>query len=128
MAVVSFTRMDEGTKEDYALLHHLERDYIASLPDRPAAIALVGYHEPSAVFHLGQDILLLDVKQAALFMAEAPDGLAVIEGRHRAEFIQLSEQLKQQLAVSDTMVGVNLSKGRDIQLFFYQHVAGSKGR
>ena len=34
MAVVSFTRMDEGTKEDYALLHHLERDYIASLPDR----------------------------------------------------------------------------------------------
>ncbi|MGB1625995.1 MAG: hypothetical protein ACPHCL_07575, partial [Candidatus Puniceispirillaceae bacterium] len=94
---------------------------------RPAAIALVGYHEPSAVFHLGQDILLLDVKQAALFMAEAPDGLAIIEERHRAEFIQLSEQLKQDLGVSDTLAGTNISKGRNIRLFFYQHIAGSKG-
>ena len=34
MAVVSFTRMDEGTKDDYALLHALERDYVAALPDR----------------------------------------------------------------------------------------------
>ena len=101
--------------------------HIASLPNRPAAIALVGYHEPSAVFHLGQDILLLDVKQAALFMAEAPDGLAIIEERHRAEFIQLSEQLKQDLGVSDTLAGTNISKGRNIRLFFYQHTAGSKG-
>ena len=101
--------------------------HIASLPNRPAAIALVGYHEPSAVFHLGQDILLLDVKQAALFMAEAPDGLAIIEERHRAEFIQLSEQLKQDLGVSDTLTGTNISKGRNIRLFFYQHIAGSKG-
>lgn len=31
---VSFTRMEHGTAEDYALLHRLERDYIASLPDR----------------------------------------------------------------------------------------------
>ena len=105
---------------------HRLKNHIVSLPDRPAAIALVGYHEPSAVFHLGQDILLLDVKQAALFMAEAPDGLAIIEGRHRAEFIQLSQRLDQQLAVSDTLSGVNISKGRDIQLFFYQHVAGSQ--
>ena len=34
MKTVSFTRMDEGTTEDYAFLHGLERDYIASLPDR----------------------------------------------------------------------------------------------
>ena len=34
MATVSFVRMDEGTREDYALLHKLERDYIAALPDR----------------------------------------------------------------------------------------------
>ena len=106
---------------------HRLKNHIASLPDRPAAIALVGYHEPSAVFHLGQDILLLDVKQAAVFMAEAPDGLAVIEGRHREAFIQLSEQLNQQLAVSDTLQGTNISKGRDIQLFFYQHRARANG-
>ena len=34
MKTVSFTRMDEGTAEDYALLHRLERSYIESLPDR----------------------------------------------------------------------------------------------
>lgn len=34
MSVVSFTRMDEGTRQDYALLHKLEQDYIQSLPDR----------------------------------------------------------------------------------------------
>jgi len=100
--------------------------HIASLPNRPAAIALVGYHEPSAVFHLGQDILLLDVKQAALFMAEAPDGLAIIEERHRAEFIQLSQQLEQELGVRDTLAGTNISKGRNIRLFFYQHAANMR--
>ena len=34
MAVASFTRMDQGTKEDYALLHKLERQFISDLPDR----------------------------------------------------------------------------------------------
>ncbi len=34
MSVVSFTRMDEGTRQDYALLHKLEQDYIQSLPER----------------------------------------------------------------------------------------------
>lgn len=34
MTTVSFKRMDEGTSEDYALLHKLERDYINALPDR----------------------------------------------------------------------------------------------
>ena len=34
MDTVSFTRMDEGTIEDYALLGKLEHEYVASLPDR----------------------------------------------------------------------------------------------
>jgi predicted HD phosphohydrolase len=34
MNVVSFSRMDEGTPEDYAFLGTLEHDYIAALPDR----------------------------------------------------------------------------------------------
>lgn len=32
--VVSFTRMDEGTEVDYALLDDLEQQYISALPDR----------------------------------------------------------------------------------------------
>ena len=34
MDTVSFTRIDEGTSKDYALLGKLEHEYVASLPDR----------------------------------------------------------------------------------------------
>ena len=34
METVSFRRMDEGTKADYALLHKYESAYVAALPDR----------------------------------------------------------------------------------------------
>ena len=34
MDTVSFTRMDEGTVEDYALLGKLEHEFVARLPDR----------------------------------------------------------------------------------------------
>ena len=32
--IVSFHRMEDGTREDYALLEKYEREYTASLPDR----------------------------------------------------------------------------------------------
>ena len=31
---VSFHRMDEGAEEDYALLHHQKRNFIAALPTK----------------------------------------------------------------------------------------------
>ena len=34
MQQVSFRRMDEGTPADYALLHRLEDEFVAALPDR----------------------------------------------------------------------------------------------
>jgi predicted HD phosphohydrolase len=34
METVSFTRMQDGTAEDYALLDRYEREYLASLPDK----------------------------------------------------------------------------------------------
>jgi predicted HD phosphohydrolase len=33
-AVVSFTRMEDGTREDYELLERSEREYVRALPDR----------------------------------------------------------------------------------------------
>ncbi len=95
--------------------------HIKALADRPAPIALVGYHEPSAVFHLGQDILLLPAEEAALFMAEAADGLAVVEARHEREFSALTDRLGLQLILTDRVSGLNLSRGRPVTLNFYQH-------
>ena len=37
MQTVQFTQMRYGTKQDYDLLHELERDYVAELPDRVLA-------------------------------------------------------------------------------------------
>jgi predicted HD phosphohydrolase len=34
METVQFTQMRDGTREEYAFLHGLERQYIAGLPDR----------------------------------------------------------------------------------------------
>ncbi|MDX6520371.1 MAG: hypothetical protein QOF08_976, partial [Gaiellales bacterium] len=34
MKTVAFTRMEDGTAEDYALLDRYEEGYIATLPDR----------------------------------------------------------------------------------------------
>jgi predicted HD phosphohydrolase len=38
--VVSFHRMEDGTREDYALLDRAERDYVRALPDRVLAALL----------------------------------------------------------------------------------------
>ena len=35
--VVSFHRMEDGTREDYELLDRSERDYVRALPDRVLA-------------------------------------------------------------------------------------------
>ena len=48
---VSFTRMDEGTPEDYALLGKLEHDYVTTLPDRLLA-ALEGLRNSLAGYKI----------------------------------------------------------------------------
>ena len=60
--VVSFTRMQDGTREDYELLERYERDYVRELPDRIlAALEATGAFprrlsgEPSRSFAAGRD-------------------------------------------------------------------------
>lgn len=51
--VVSFTRMDEGTVADYALLDDLEQQYINALPDRIMA-ALQGLEHSLAGYQISR--------------------------------------------------------------------------
>ena len=62
---------------------------IAVMPKKPSAIATAGYHEPSLVFLLGRNLLLLGASEAALFLIEAPGGLAIIEQRQQDAFCRL---------------------------------------
>ena len=86
----------------------------------PAAIAAAGIHEPSLVFALGHDLLLVDGQEAALFLAEAPNGLAIIESRQQDDFVTMSRQLQLDLTMIHQLEGFNMSKGQDVQIFLYR--------
>ncbi len=93
---------------------------INRLAEKPAVITLVGYHEPSAVFHLGRDILLLNADEAAVFMADSKDGLAVVERSAQHAFLDVADTLGLNLVSSAQISGFNISRGRDIEITLYQ--------
>lgn len=93
---------------------------VAGLGKRPTAMAAAGYHEPSLVFHLGRDLLLVDGREAALFLAEAPGGLAIVEMRQEADFIATSRTLGLRLQPPIRLTGFNISKGEDVVILLYR--------
>jgi len=93
---------------------------IAMMDQTPTAIAAAGYHEPSLVFHLGRDLLLVDGREAALFLVEAPGGLAIIEQRQNADFIAAAAALGLRLQAPTQIDGYNMSKGQDVEIHLYR--------
>ena len=92
---------------------------IASLPTKPSAIAATGYQEPSLVFLLGRNLLLLGASESALFLIEAPGGLAIIEQRQQEAFLRAAGQLGVRLAPPVQLSGINISKGQNVIIFLY---------
>ena len=86
--------------------------------DQP--IAASGYHEPSLVFALGQDLLLFSPAQTALFLLEATDGIALVEAGDAMEFLDILS--KKDVAVTQTAVieGYNYSKGESVRMGIYR--------
>ena len=93
---------------------------ITSLKLNPPAIAAAGFHEPSLVFLRGSDVLLLNGPEAALFLAEAPGGLAIVENRQREAFLAMADQLGEELLPPYQISGFNVSKGNDVLIFLYR--------
>ena len=94
---------------------------ISAMPGgRPLIMAAAGYHEPSLVFQLGRDLLLVDGREAALFLTEAPAGLAIVEQRQKALFLQTVQALNIRLADPQQIDGFNISKGWDVSIFLYR--------
>jgi hypothetical protein len=96
---------------------------INSLNMNPAAIAAAGFHEPSLVFLRGSDVLLLNGSEAALFLAEAPGGLAIVENRQREAFLEMAGRLGVELLPPYQISGFNVSKGNDVLIFLYRSVS-----
>lgn len=83
-------------------------------------IAAAGYHEPSMVFLLGKDILLVDETEAALLLAEAPAGLVIIEERKKSVFLDVAQKIQLDVAAYGRVDGFNISKGQEITLLLYR--------
>ena len=95
-------------------------DQITAEKMAPGAIAAAGYHEPSLVFLLGTDLLLVNGSEAALFLAEAPGGLAIVEQRQQAVFLETVKTLNLRLAPPVQLAGINVSKGQDVIIWLYR--------
>ena len=93
---------------------------IASLEVPPQITAIAGYHEPSAVFTIGTDLLLLDGSEAALLLAEAGDALVIVEAAMLSDFNKVANRLGLRPMALRRLEGVNMSRGRDITLHLFR--------
>ncbi|WP_333833984.1 ArnT family glycosyltransferase [Rubrimonas sp.] len=78
-------------------------------------VALTGYREPSAVFHLGTDTLLTDGPGAAQAVAEGRAGLAWIDARARDIFLAAYPDAASRAQLD----AFNYSNGRRVSLTLY---------
>ena len=93
---------------------------IQNISPQPGIIAAAGYHEPSLVFELGTDTLLFSPQEAAIFLAEAERGLALIEERALPEFLKVANILKIKPQRIKTLEGFNISRGSNVKINFYR--------
>ena len=92
------------------------------LPGKKKIIALAGYHEPSTVFTLGEDILLLNTEEAALLLAEAPEAIIIVESRQIDQFKSAASNLNVEFHQSSQIKGFNISKGQFIELYLMSSI------
>ena len=93
---------------------------IDQMPARPQAIAAAGYHEPSLVFLLGKDLLLLNGREAAFFLGEASGGVALVESRENDVFLETAKTLGLALNTPIQVSGINISKGQSVIMLIYR--------
>ena len=93
---------------------------IATLDPAPEVIIAAGYHEPSLVFIQGTDTLLFPPIDAALALAEAEGGLALVESRAQNDFLKTAEAIGLKLETVATIKGHNISRGQNVSIDLYR--------
>ena len=92
------------------------KNYIDSLEFRPDTIVATGYHEPSLVFSLGRDTLLLSPEEAALVLVEGDNTLAIVEERTHNEVKKILNKFENKIVYLTSLDGFNLAKGQKIKI------------
>ena len=85
------------------------------------AVASSGYHEPSLVFLLNGDVLLSNPHEAAIFMAEGKNNLALIEKNDLNQFLETKNELNLKLKEIGIVRGYNIAKGRHVEIHIFQN-------
>ena len=88
---------------------------------QPDAVVSSGYHEPSLVFLLEGNVLLSSPQDAALFLAEGKNNIALIEKRSLEEFLFSINQLNLKLVKADIVSGYNIAKGKHVEIHIYKN-------
>ena len=92
------------------------KNYIDSLEFRPDTIVATGYHEPSLIFSLGRDTLLLSPEEAALVLVEGDNTLAIVEERTHNEVKKILNKFENKIVYLTSLDGFNLAKGQKIKI------------
>ena len=93
---------------------------ITALDPAPEVVIAAGYHEPSLVFIQGTDTLLFPPVDAALALAEAEGGLALVESRAQDDFLKTAATIGLKLDVITTVKGYNISRGQNVSIDLYR--------
>ena len=88
---------------------------------QPDAVVSSGYHEPSLVFLLEGNVLLSNPQDAALFLAEGKNNIALIEKRSLEDFLFSINQLNLKLEKADIVSGYNIAKGKHVEIHIYKN-------
>ena len=92
---------------------------IGKLSPYPEIIVSAGYHEPSLVFLLGRDTLLISAEEAALVLAEGSNSLAIVEKDGLSEFYSKLNILGKKVSELSKVTGYNLAKGESTSIGLY---------
>ena len=88
---------------------------------QPDAVVSSGYHEPSLVFLLEGNVLLSNPQDAALFLAEGKNNIALVEKRSLEDFLFSINQLNLKLEKADIVSGYNIAKGKHVEIHIYKN-------
>lgn len=85
-------------------------------PARAAPVALVGYHEPSAVFLLGTGTRLTDAAGGAAVLADVPDALVAVDTTSLPELTRLLRARGGKIERLAEISGYNYGRGEAVTL------------
>ncbi|MGC2854603.1 ArnT family glycosyltransferase [Novispirillum sp. DQ9] len=120
-AVVLYIAVFAGVMPSLSALWVSQRVAAAADAAAPgAALAAVGFHEPSLVFLMGSDTLLADDGAAAVAaLADKRVGAAAVEARAGAGFLAAAESRGLRVRATASVEGLNYSRGKPVLMTLY---------